>query len=130
MGPFLVQFPVKGGCRGNDHWRADAYVDRIFRGEKPADLPVQAPTKYETVLNMKTAVPCRVLGEHYKSGDRNKIVLCDTTAELDMKPLIWTRGEPMPLDHLRERLKCPKCGSRNVSVWFEVPGLPHTRAAE
>jgi putative ABC transport system substrate-binding protein len=57
----IRQFPASGGLMsyGPDTVdtvaRAAGYVDRILRGEKPAELPVQAPTKYELVINLKTA---------------------------------------------------------------------------
>jgi putative tryptophan/tyrosine transport system substrate-binding protein len=55
------QFPEIGGLLSYgfdrlDNWRrAASYVDRILKGEKPGDLPVQTPTKYELVINLKTA---------------------------------------------------------------------------
>ena len=67
-------YPASGGLASygpdiiDEHRRAAAYVDRVLKGEKPADLPVQAPTKYELVINLKTAkalgltVPQMVLG--------------------------------------------------------------------
>jgi putative ABC transport system substrate-binding protein len=58
---FARNFVVEGGLisYGPDildlYRRSASYVDRVLRGAKPADLPVQAPTKYELVINIKTA---------------------------------------------------------------------------
>jgi putative ABC transport system substrate-binding protein len=58
---FLRDFVKDGGliCYGPDavaqYRHAASYVDRILKGEKPTDLPVQAPTKYELIINLKTA---------------------------------------------------------------------------
>ena len=58
---FLKEFVKDGGLisYGPDpvaqYKQAASYIDRIFQGEKPADLPVQAPTKYELAINLRTA---------------------------------------------------------------------------
>ena len=70
----LRSFATAGGLMSygpnllDQYRRAASYVDRILKGEKPADLPVQAPTKYDLVINLKTAkalgvnVPSSLLG--------------------------------------------------------------------
>jgi putative ABC transport system substrate-binding protein len=58
---FFRQIVLDGGMmsfgpNGASHWRrVPAYVDKILKGERPADLPIEQPTKYEIVVNRKTA---------------------------------------------------------------------------
>jgi len=50
-----VAFASYGPNQIDQYKRAAGYEDRILKGEKPTDLPVQAPTKYELVINLRTA---------------------------------------------------------------------------
>jgi len=46
---------------------------------------------------------------------------CNYRKELDMETLVWTRGRAFPLSRLESRLRCPRCGSRNVVVLYRPP---------
>jgi hypothetical protein len=73
------------------------------------------------------------LGEAYSCGWRvtaraagkqdgmNRHRECVYRAELDMETLVWTRGRAFPLSRLETRLRCPICGSRDVTLIFSVP---------
>jgi putative tryptophan/tyrosine transport system substrate-binding protein len=61
MYPYVIQVADADGLMAYDivssdlHRRAASYVDRILKGEKPSDLPVQQPTNFELVVNLKVA---------------------------------------------------------------------------
>jgi hypothetical protein len=49
---------------------------------------------------------------------------CHNGFELDLQTLIWTRGRGFPLSSLQARLRCPRCGSREVRLLYNVPTEP------
>jgi hypothetical protein len=79
-------------------------------------------------LGWRVKARCLVTVPKPKSRDRTS-TYCDTTTELDMKTLVWTRGELMPLELLHDRLRCPKCGNRKVQVFFDIPNQPAQKRA-
>jgi DNA-directed RNA polymerase subunit RPC12/RpoP len=70
-------------------------------------------------LGWRVKVRCvhsREDGAHSKSSRE-----CLYRGERDMETLVCTRGRAFPLSQLHSRLRCPRCGSRNIAVMFEVP---------
>jgi DNA-directed RNA polymerase subunit RPC12/RpoP len=88
-------------------------------------VPVTVTTPREArKLGWRVRVRGLRLAPGAKSSPGRLRIQCETTAELDMKTLVWTCGEPFPLDQLESRLKCPRCGQRRVKVVFEIPNRP------
>ena len=54
---------------------------------------------------------------------------CRYREELDMSTLVWTRGKSFPLSRLESRLRCPKCGSRDVVLLIAIPRETQTARA-
>jgi hypothetical protein len=65
---------------------------------------------------------------HGRRDGMKSIRECTYSAELDMETLVWTRGRAFPLAWLQERLRCPTCGSRRVTIAYILPSEQQTAA--
>lgn len=75
----------------------------------------------------KATAVCQFMEFGRRSERRN--IACRTVYELDVKTLIWTRGERFPREKLDTRLRCPRCGQMSVQVMWTVPNQPKKDAA-
>ena len=63
-----------------------------------------------------------------KRDSMKSIKECVYRYDLNMETLIWTRGAQFPLSNLATRLKCPRCGSRQIALLFDIPKEPMKQA--
>jgi hypothetical protein len=70
-------------------------------------------------LGWSVTAPCKY-GRPEGAGPKSSRE-CGHRCELDMQTLVWSRGRAFPLSSLESRLRCPKCGSRNIVVMFQPP---------
>lgn len=63
----------------------------------------------------------RVYCREGKRDHGKSIRECHAAMTADVETLLWTRGRAFPISSLETRMKCPRCGSRRVSIAFEVP---------
>lgn len=71
-------------------------------------------------------MPIETLGQAHSAHWKVSVACdgCDVRERVDLRALLWTRGRDFPLELLKERLRCPRCGSRSVKVAWTVPGNP------